>query len=540
MYYTNMGLHILFKRVFLIVILFCLAIAAQAQTRVHEVKKGETLTSIAQEYQMTAGELRALNKLQNERIEVGQKLKVRDVEPVSLSTSQPTSGIGVDVNKLPSNARPDSARTTTTTILTRTAETPRQQDTLKLQEAENIATSEPTVRVEERTHIVKSGETLFNIASTYSMSLADLKKLNGIVGNDVAAGQRLRVFTTVIVGPEPQDNVAVETEVRADTIVREQPERTPPPVSENRNTDVSGKTQAFNVDIHEWYMVRSTDTLPGIARTFKMSIAQLRELNGSMIYTMNEGDQIVVLKKTVASSTNSVRVERQSEEAAEAKPPVVPPQTNTQPPRESTPPVETSPPPTVEQRQTEEQAQTEDVAVSESDNPDSGMYSDFVQRGRFIGHVVKRNERLATILETYLMDESDFYALNPTLDGRPPRTGTEVLVFEPPSNIQPNPYAITDAMDGLSRNELVSNYTSEERGKLTSSGELYNPEQLTAAHSQYPLGSILYVTNPTTGRGTYVRVNDRTDKAGILLSDSAIRALGLDASRTEYVLVSKE
>jgi len=139
-----------------------------------------------------------------------------------------------------------------------------------------------------------------------------------------------------------------------------------------------------------------------------------------------------------------------------------------------------------------------------------------------------------------LMDEADFYALNPSLEGRPPRAGAEVLVFEPPSNIQPNPYAISGAMDGLSRNEPVSTYTADERGKLTSSGELYNPEFLTAAHSQHPLGSILYITNPTTGRGTYVRVNDRTDKAGILLSDSAIKALGIDTSRTEYVLVSKE
>src|SRR5690606_2785660 len=141
---------IMLKGSFLIVLFFCLAIVAQAQTRIHEVKKGETLTSIAQEYRMTAGELRALNKLQNERIEIGQKLKVRDVDPVSLSTSQPTSGIGVDVNRLPSNTLPDSTRTTATTVLTPSAETPASQDSSTVKNIENQPIEEPTVRIEER------------------------------------------------------------------------------------------------------------------------------------------------------------------------------------------------------------------------------------------------------------------------------------------------------------------------------------------------------------------------------------------------------
>lgn len=83
-------------------------------------------------------------------------------------------------------------------------------------------------------------------------------------------------------------------------------------------------------------------------------------------------------------------------------------------------------------------------------------------------------------------------------------------------------------------------YTDVDRGKLTSSGELYSPDNLTAASSTFPLGSILYVLNPDTGKGTYVRVNDKTDTEGIILSKMAANVLGLRDGNSNRVVVSKE
>src|SRR5882672_11188000 len=47
------------------------------------------------------------------------------------------------------------------------------------------------------------------------------------------------------------------------------------------------------------------------------------------------------------------------------------------------------------------------------------------------------------------------------------------------------------------------------QGKATASGEPYNMYDLTAAHLELPLGSMVRVTNLRNGRTVVVRINDR-------------------------------
>jgi LysM repeat protein len=503
---------------FLVLVVFSLT-NAHAQTRIHEVKQGETLVSIAQAYQMTATELRVLNKLPNERIEIGQKLRVRDVEPISPSTStQATSGVGIDPSRIESQARRD-----TTQRMTRGVETPLTADTLRTSTT-TVIQPRPEPQLVEREHLVQPGETLFGIANQYGMLVADLKRRNGIVGNDVTAGQRLKVLAPDTAVQEPKQE-QVQTPVQET-----------PPAQGQPQVRVDDRTQVeFNPQKHEWYTVKTSDTLPSIARTFGMSIAQLRELNGSMIYTMNAGDRIIVHK---SSEIESERIDSSSSKKE------VPPPTESAPPTESQPPVvdlkppvEQIPPPAVI---TETSVVKSDSTINADMVETFDPFGSVVNRGRFIGYVVKRNERLSSILEAFQMDESDFYALNPSLDRRPPRAGVEVLVYEPPSNLQPNPYAVDATTAGVGLSLAASIYSDVDRGKLTASGELYNPENLTVASATYPLGSILYLLNPESGKGTYVRVNDKVESDGIVLSRSAASVLGLNPSGTNRVVVSKE
>ena len=46
-------------------------------------------------------------------------------------------------------------------------------------------------------------------------------------------------------------------------------------------------------------------------------------------------------------------------------------------------------------------------------------------------------------------------------------------------------------------------------GQPTASGEPYNPNDLTAASRNLPIGSTVKVTNPDTGRSVKIRINDR-------------------------------
>ncbi len=73
-------------------------------------------------------------------------------------------------------------------------------------------------------------------------------------------------------------------------------------------------------------------------------------------------------------------------------------------------------------------------------------------------------------------------------------------------------------------------YGPKFHGKPTATGELYNMNDITAAHKTLPLNSIVIVTNTETGKSLNVRVNDRGPFVGdriIDLSRTAANMLGL-------------
>lgn len=72
-------------------------------------------------------------------------------------------------------------------------------------------------------------------------------------------------------------------------------------------------------------------------------------------------------------------------------------------------------------------------------------------------------------------------------------------------------------------------YGNPHHGRRTASGEVYDMNQLTAAHPALPMGTRLLVTNLRNGRSVGVRVNDRgpTIHGRILdLSHAAAQELG--------------
>lgn len=62
----------------------------------------------------------------------------------------------------------------------------------------------------------------------------------------------------------------------------------------------------------------------------------------------------------------------------------------------------------------------------------------------------------------------------------------------------------------------------------TANGEVFNPEDLTAAHKTLPFNTRVRVTNPATGKSVTVRINDRgpyIDGRCLDLSRAAFRAI---------------
>jgi len=69
-------------------------------------------------------------------------------------------------------------------------------------------------------------------------------------------------------------------------------------------------------------------------------------------------------------------------------------------------------------------------------------------------------------------------------------------------------------------------------GARTASGERASPSGLTAAHRSLPFGTLVRVTNQSTGRSVVVRINDRGPFVRgrvIDLTPAAARALGFSS-----------
>ena len=93
--------------------------------------------------------------------------------------------------------------------------------------------------------------------------------------------------------------------------------------------------------------------------------------------------------------------------------------------------------------------------------------------------------------------------------------------------------ACSTAARGYRERGVASWYGTKFNGRATSSGELYDICQFTAAHKTLPLPSFVRVTNLDNGRSLIVRVNDRGPfHAGRVMDLSYAAAVRLGVDRT--------
>lgn len=95
-------------------------------------------------------------------------------------------------------------------------------------------------------------------------------------------------------------------------------------------------------------------------------------------------------------------------------------------------------------------------------------------------------------------------------DARTP-AGAEMFgaVFDRPYTVRGITYYRMKSVQSFKQSGLASWYGKGDHGKKTSSGERYNMFDMTAAHKQLPLGSLVRVDCSETGKTVVVRVNDR-------------------------------
>ena len=85
-------------------------------------------------------------------------------------------------------------------------------------------------------------------------------------------------------------------------------------------------------------------------------------------------------------------------------------------------------------------------------------------------------------------------------------------------------YAVLDSAKGFREKGTASWYGTKFHGNATSSGEIYDMYQLTAAHKHLPLPTIVRVTRVDTGESVIVKVNDRGPFVGDRVIDLSYAA----------------
>lgn len=139
-------------------------------TITHKVLAGETLSSIAAKYDVTEADIKVWNRLRRNAVRTGQQLRI-------------TTTVAGEGRELASATQTAAAETRTETAKASGNSSKSSGSSSKSQ----AAASQPKV------HNIRSGETLSSIAAKYGVSIAEIKKANGMTGDALRAGKTLKI-----------------------------------------------------------------------------------------------------------------------------------------------------------------------------------------------------------------------------------------------------------------------------------------------------------------------------------------------------------
>jgi LysM repeat protein len=243
--------------------------AGSAYASEHTVQKGDSLWKIATKYQTTVSELKNLNNLNSDFLQVNQKLKVPDaVQPVTTAVASTTaSSTSVYVVKS-GDYLGKIAKQFNTTVQDLKSLNGLNSDRIYMGQALKVpgktetttpapAVTPPVESTTTSVYTVVRGDTLSKIGVQYKMSVSELKKLNSLSSDMIYVGQKLKVNGKATV-TTPTPTTPVPTPVT--------------PVDPAKTSE---------------YTVKSGDTLGKISQQYKMTLQKLKELNGlksDMIY----------------------------------------------------------------------------------------------------------------------------------------------------------------------------------------------------------------------------------------------------------------
>ncbi len=200
----------------------------EEEVREYVVRGGDTLSEIAQRFDVGLGLLRQLNQLKKDRILPGQKLRVR-----------------------PS-------------------------------------------REDEGVHIVRRGETLSEIAVRYQLKLSALKEINGVEGDRILVGQKLRLRQVSTATHVVERGDALWEIARAYGMKVGELKELNGLTSDRIYPGQELTLNSERASRHAVYQIIKGDNLSEIARLHQMTVGEIKKLNGIKGSVIHPGQQLRV------------------------------------------------------------------------------------------------------------------------------------------------------------------------------------------------------------------------------------------------------
>lgn len=235
----------------------------------HTVKRGDTLSAICRQYNVSMTNLLKANNLRTATLRSGQRLQI------------PTTATGYVVAKQNAPSR----------------------------NAQETKTVQQSIRYQ-----LKAKESLASVARRYKVSMKDLMRWNKISNaNKIKQGQRLAIYVdrqvpvvAVARAPKTAPKATSASTSRTTVVLASAKKRNPAPISIAARSLKTSKTTIKAMPAaavakaptrqSTWYVVKTGDTLSTIAHRFNTSAQDLRKWNKLANNTLQIGNKLLVKK----------------------------------------------------------------------------------------------------------------------------------------------------------------------------------------------------------------------------------------------------
>jgi len=168
-------------------------------------------------------------------------------------------------------------------------------NTLKLPESKPTKPTTPSISNKENTYIVKSGDTLYSIASKYNTTVDEIKRINNLKNNTLTIGSVLELpkqkeiennnpnLYTVQVG-DTLYSIARKFGLSVDKLK----------LLNNKTNNLISVGEVLTVGDNKTYVIKSGDTLYGIAKKYNTTVDAIKKLNNLKSNILTIGNTLYI------------------------------------------------------------------------------------------------------------------------------------------------------------------------------------------------------------------------------------------------------